>query len=95
MTSNEEDSVLKMVLFVCTLCESGDSVFAKVRRNKISHLSAVSLFRVSILRDRTCNMHFTHLLSLPEGACEDSSCSRRAVWVQVLLRLPARQPRVF
>ena len=95
MTSNEEDRVLKIVLFLCILCESCDSVFEQVRRNKISQLSAMSLFCVSILRDSTCNMHFTHLMSLPEGACEDNSCSRRAVWVQVLLRLPARQPRVF
>jgi hypothetical protein len=91
MSANEEDGFLKIVLFLCLviLC------FAKARRNKISQLSAVSLFRVSILRDGTCNMQFTHLLSLPEGACEDRSSVRLAVWFVVLLRLPARQPRVF
>lgn len=51
MTSNEKDRVLKMVFFICTLCGPSDSVFVKVRHNKISHLSAVSLFRVSILRE--------------------------------------------
>jgi len=95
MTASENGEVLKIVVSLCILCESGDTVFAKLDRNKISHLPAVPLFRVFILPYRTCNMQFTHLLSLPESACEDSSYLRRAVWVLVLLRLPARQPRVF
>lgn len=66
MTANEKDRVLKIVLSLYILCESGDTLFAKVLRNKISELPAVPLFRVFILPDRTCNMQFTHLLNLPE-----------------------------
>jgi len=59
MKANEKDRYLKIALFFCILCESGDTVFAKVLRNKISQLPAVPLFRVFILPDRTMQ-HTVH-----------------------------------
>jgi hypothetical protein len=47
ITVNEQNRILKTVLYLCIFCESGDTVFAMVRRNKISQLSVVSTVTVS------------------------------------------------